>query len=120
VLRLIRSFSFQENEGEESDVSQKANTGILTLSVLLPVLLAEDVPFARPRPLLALLGPLQDGYGLLVTYEDAPADHDDLDAEVRSNGRVDRYPKWTSIIFHISSELPSRPDNRVPTSADPA
>ena len=39
---------------------------------LAPLVFGEDIELDRTRPLLALTSTLQQRYGLLVTYEDAP------------------------------------------------
>ncbi len=88
---------------------------LLILSGL--IVLSEDLTFSRTRPLMALCTELQDKYGLLVTYEDAPGDPiTEVNSEIRSNGVTFLSPKWKTITFHIPSGLPTRPDLATPLS----
>ena len=82
------------------------------------VVLGEDLTFSRTRPLMVLCTELQDKYGLLVTYEDAPGDPiTEVNSEVHSNGVTFLFPKWKTITFHVPSGLPTRPDLTTPLSA---
>jgi hypothetical protein len=69
----------------------------------------EDFAFAQPRPLMALCAELQEKYGLLITYEDAPYDADrEVDsAIIPRNGIKALTPKWKPITFHVPSDLPT-------------
>ena len=83
----------------------------------------EDFSVSRSRPLMRLSGKLQDSYGLLVNYEDAPTDPvTGTDREIHPNGVTFLFPRSNPITFHISSALPTREDANEPMSktADPA
>jgi hypothetical protein len=78
---------------------------------------SEDFPFTRTRPLMALCVELQDRYGLLVTYEDAPTDPvTETSSEVHPNGITVFFPKWKPVTFHVPTSLPMRPDATAPLS----
>jgi len=84
-------------------------TSLLIISVFTAVTSAQDFSFARPRPLMALCAELQNKYGLLVTYEDAPTDLIwETGSEIHPDGVKFLFPKWKPITFHIQPALPTR------------
>jgi len=88
---------------------------ISLLAVVPAVVNGADIPFNRTRPLLALCAVLRDRYGLLVTYEDAPADvATELEHEALPNGNTVSFPKWRPVTFHVPDDLPTRADPTLP------
>ena len=69
------------------------------------------------RPMMALCTELQDRYGLLIAYEDAPTDPiSDTASEVRSNGGAYRFPRSTAITFHVPPNVVTRSDSSAPVN----
>ena len=99
---------------------------VLSLAALIvafslpPAVFGEDFAFDRSRPLFALTSILQHRYGLLVTYEDGPADPaTELRGELRPSGFTDFFPIWRPITFRVPPYLPNRDNTLAPIATDP-
>jgi len=82
---------------------------------------ADEIKYDETRPLMKLTGELEQRYGYLVTYEDAPVPKEALFTEKRRIGPDYSYPVWKPITFHVDARLPVALDasgSQQPTASD--
>lgn len=72
---------------------------------------ADEIKYDETRPLMKLTGELEQRYGYLVTYEDAPVPKESLFTEKRRIGPDYSYPVWKPVAFHVDARLPAEPDS---------
>ena len=82
---------------------------------------ADEIKYDMTRPMMMLTGELEQRYGYLVTYEDAPVPKELLFTEKRRIGPDYSYPVWKPVTFHVDARLPVAPDAsglQQPTASD--
>jgi hypothetical protein len=82
---------------------------------------ADEIKYDMTRPMMMLTSELEQRYGYLVTYEDAPVPKELLFTEKRRIGPDYSYPVWKPVTFHVDARLPVAPDAsglQQPTASD--
>jgi hypothetical protein len=82
---------------------------------------ADQIKYDETRPLMKLTSELEQRYGYLVTYEDAPVPKEAVFTEKRRIGPDYSYPVWKPVTFHVDARLPVAPaasGSQQPTASD--